>query len=88
MNDVIIYTSQACPYCIRAEQLLNNKGITFKAINVQGNPAARQEAMTRSGQRTVPQIWIGETHVGGCDELYALERTGGLDALLESENIK
>ncbi len=88
MSEVIIYSSRICPFCVRAKQLLNKKGVAFKEIEVQGNPEARQEAITRSGLRTVPQIWIGSSHVGGCDELYALERTGSLDALLIAENIK
>jgi glutaredoxin 3 len=83
MQDVTIYTTKYCPYCIRAKQLLKNKGLEFSEIAVDGNPALRQE-MTRKAKRTsVPQIWIGQQHVGGCDELYALERSGQLDTLLK-----
>ncbi|MHA6492095.1 glutaredoxin 3 [Pseudomonas borbori] len=84
MQSVVIYSSDWCPYCIRAKQLLANKGVAFEEINVDGKPAVRAE-MTRKAQRTsVPQIWIGDTHVGGCDDLYALERAGKLDALLKA----
>ncbi|QLC73434.1 glutaredoxin 3 [Pseudomonas sp. LPB0260] len=84
MADVVIYSSDWCPYCIRAKQLLASKGVDFEEIKVDGQPELRAE-MARKAQRTsVPQIWIGATHVGGCDELHALERAGKLDALLEA----
>lgn len=84
MPSVVIYSSDWCPYCVRAKQLLGHKGVDFQEIKVDGRPDVRAE-MTRKAQRTsVPQIWIGDTHVGGCDELYALERAGRLDALLEA----
>ena len=80
---VTIYTTRFCPYCLRAKQLLNAKNVEFNEIPVDGQPELRQEMMTKSGQFTVPQIWIGSTHVGGCDDLFALERVGKLDQLLE-----
>lgn len=83
MADVVLYTTPWCPYCIRAKHLLNSKGVAFTDINVTGQPDLRREMEQRSGRHTVPQIWIGSTHVGGCDELYALERQGKLDALLK-----
>jgi glutaredoxin 3 len=83
MQPVVIYSSDWCPYCIRAKQLLSQKGIQFEEVRVDGKPEVRAE-MSRKAQRTsVPQIWVGETHVGGCDDLYALERAGKLDALLK-----
>jgi glutaredoxin 3 len=83
MQPVVIYSSDWCPYCIRAKQLLSQKGVQFEEVRVDGKPEVRAE-MSRKAQRTsVPQIWVGETHVGGCDDLYALERAGKLDALLK-----
>ncbi len=83
MPRILMYTSAVCPYCIRAEQLLRRKGVTeIEKVRVDLDPSRRQEMMEKTGQRTVPQIFIGETHVGGCDELYALDRQGGLDTLL------
>ncbi|GGX46080.1 glutaredoxin 3 [Saccharospirillum salsuginis] len=79
---VTLYTTQWCPFCIRAKQLLDRKGAAYREISVDGQPELRQEMMRKSGQFTVPQIWIGDRHVGGCDELFALERAGQLDALL------
>ena len=83
---VTIYTTRFCPYCVRAKHLLNHKDISFNEIPVDGDPALRQELITKSGQFTVPQIWIGDTHVGGCDDLFALERAGKLDQLLVLED--
>lgn len=80
--DVVIYTTPICPYCVQAKQLLQRKGAAFREVDVSRDDALRQDVMARSGRRTVPQIWIGEYHVGGCDDLYALERAGKLDALL------
>tara|TARA_R110000823_G_scaffold125385_7_gene252084 strand:+ start:5200 stop:5454 length:255 start_codon:yes stop_codon:yes gene_type:complete len=80
--EVTLYTTRFCPYCVRAKQLLTAKGIDFQEIAVDAEPQRRREMTERSGRRTVPQIWIGERHVGGCDELYDLERRGQLDALL------
>lgn len=83
MADVVMYTTPWCPYCLRAKHLLSSKGVAFTDINVSGRPELREEMEQRSGRHTVPQIWIGATHVGGCDDLYALERQGKLDALLK-----
>jgi glutaredoxin 3 len=83
MARVTLYTTRFCPYCSMAKRLLGEKGVAYEEIDVGGNPALRQE-MTRkaNGRRSVPQIWIGETHVGGCSELYQLEQAGKLEALL------
>jgi glutaredoxin 3 len=80
---VKIYSSDWCPFCIRAKQLLNSKGVSYEEIKVDGQPAVRQKMTEESGRTSVPQIWIGTTHVGGCDELYALERAGKLNTALE-----
>ncbi len=81
-DSVVLYTTRYCPYCIRAKQLLSSKGVSFQDIPVDNDPEKREEMMQKSGRHTVPQIWIGGTHVGGCDELYDLERQGKLDAML------
>jgi glutaredoxin 3 len=78
-----VYTSQICPYCVRAKSLLKKKGAAFEEIDISMDVKAREEMLAASGgARTVPQIFIGDTHVGGCEELYALEREGKLDPLL------
>ncbi len=82
MAAITIYTTRFCPFCVRAKQLLKHKGADFDEIAVDGNAALRAEMSARAGRHTVPQIWIGERHVGGCDELMALERRGELDQLL------
>ncbi|ARU90178.1 glutaredoxin 3 [Pseudomonas sp. M30-35] len=82
--EVVIYSSDYCPYCVRAKQLLVNKGVAFTEMRVDGNSALRAEMTRKAGRTSVPQIWIGETHVGGSDELHALERAGKLDALLKA----
>lgn len=82
MAAVIIYTTQFCPYCIRAKHVLTEKGVKFQEIKVDKKPNLRAEMMKKSGQRTVPQIWIGEKHIGGCDDLCALDRANKLDPLL------
>jgi glutaredoxin 3 len=83
MSKVLMYSTAVCPYCVRAEQLLTRKGVTdIEKVRVDLQPERRDEMMQRTGRRTVPQIYIGETHVGGCDELYELERQGKLDSLL------
>ncbi|MDX2483528.1 glutaredoxin 3 [Antarcticimicrobium sediminis] len=83
MKPVEIYTSPLCGFCHAAKRLLTQKGVTFSEIDVWASPDRKPEMIQRAnGGRTVPQIFIGETHVGGCDELYALERGGKLDALL------
>lgn len=83
MKHVEIYTTQTCPYCIAAKQLLRKKGVGYSEIDVGRDPGLRA-AMTRraGGGRTVPQIFIDGTHIGGCDDLYALDDAGGLDPLL------
>jgi len=81
---VLMYCTAACPFCRSAERLLLEKGAKIDKIRVDLEPARRAEMMQKSGRRTVPQIWIGERHIGGCDDLYALEREGGLDPLLEA----
>jgi glutaredoxin 3 len=82
MAEVIVYSSDYCPYCSRAKQLLQNKHVSFEEIRVDGKPQVRADMVKKSGRTTVPQIWIGTTHVGGCDDLFALERAGKLDDLL------
>ena len=82
MKDIEIYTTPTCGFCHAAKRLLTTKGASFREISVAGDPALRQEMMARSGRHTVPQIFIGGEHVGGCDDLYALERSGRLDPML------
>lgn len=83
MPAVAIYTTMMCPYCYRAKDLLKKKGVSYQETDVGMDPDKRREMIERSGgRRTVPQIFIGETYVGGCDELYALDRAGKLDDLL------
>ena len=85
MAAVKMYTSGVCPYCMRAERLLNSKGVTeITKIRVDLEPEKRTEMMARTGRRTVPQIYIGDTHVGGYDDLAALDQAGGLEALLRA----
>ena len=84
MAEVIVYSSDYCPYCSRAKQLLKSKDIEFDEIVVDGKPQLRAEMTKKAGRTSVPQIWIGSTHVGGCDDLFALERAGELDALLQA----
>jgi glutaredoxin 3 len=85
MQQVEIYTSPLCGFCHAAKRLLNKKGVAFSEIDVMTQPDRKQEMMGRAnGGHTVPQIFIGETHVGGCDELYALDRAGKLDPLLSA----
>jgi len=83
MNSVEIYTSPTCGFCHAAKRLLDQKGVNFSEVNVNAQPQKKAEMVQRAnGRRTVPQIFIGRTHIGGCDELYALERAGKLDGLL------
>ncbi|MFX0542365.1 glutaredoxin 3 [Roseovarius sp. S4756] len=83
MAPVEIYTSPLCGFCTAAKRLLSQKGVNFSEIDIARQPERRAEMMQRAnGGRTVPQIFVGEVHVGGCDELFALERAGKLDALL------
>jgi glutaredoxin 3 len=85
MARVLMYATAACPFCQSAERLLRDKGVEFETIRVDLQPELRAEMQEKSGRRTVPQIWIGERHVGGCDDLYALDRQGKLDPLLKAE---
>lgn len=83
MPNVTIYTSAYCPYCSSAKRLLDKKGVAYDEISVDGRAAVRADMRNKAGGRnTVPQIWIGGRHVGGCDDLYALEDAGELDPLL------
>ncbi|MFZ2727067.1 MAG: glutaredoxin 3 [Methylococcaceae bacterium] len=81
MSKILIYTTKICPYCVMAKRLLTQKGAAYTEINVD-DTQVREEMMRKTGRRTVPQIYIGELHVGGFDDLYALEREKKLDALL------
>ncbi len=82
MARALMYVTATCPYCIAAERLLAGKGVDIDKIRVDLEPQRRVEMAQKSGRRTVPQIWIGDTHVGGCDELHELDRSGKLDPLL------
>lgn len=83
MAKILMYATGVCPYCVMAEKLLRAKGATdIEKVRVDLDPARREEMMSRTGRRTVPQIYIGERHVGGYDDLAALDRAGGLDPLL------
>ena len=82
MAQVTIYTRPGCGYCVRAVSLLSQKGVDFEEVHAGMDPAKRQEMVERSGRTTFPQIFIGEQHIGGCDEMMSLERRGELDALL------
>ena len=83
MAAVLMYSTGVCPYCVMAERLLKSKGVTeIEKVRVDLDPAIREAMMQKTGRRTVPQIYIGETHVGGFDDLSALDRAGKLDALL------
>lgn len=82
---VLMYTTAVCPYCVRAKQLLKARGVTeIEEVRVDLDPERRDEMMQKTQRRTVPQIFIGDTHVGGCDDLYALDAAGKLKPLLES----
>ena len=83
MKSVKIYTTPYCPYCVRAKRLLERKGVSYQEIDVAGDDEARIALEERTGRRTVPQIFIGEDHVGGSDDLHDLEDQGKLDALLQ-----
>lgn len=84
MAEVVVYSSDYCPYCSRAKHLLQSKNVDFQEIKVDGKPQIRAEMIKKAGRTSVPQIWIGSVHVGGCDDLYALERAGKLDTLLSA----
>jgi glutaredoxin 3 len=80
---VLMYTTAVCPYCVRAKQLLSARGVTgIEEVRIDLDPVRREEMMQKTQRRTVPQIYIGDTHVGGCDDLVALDRAGGLLPLL------
>ena len=80
---IVVYTTGWCPYCQRARALLTEKGLEIKEIKVEEDGKLREEMIARSGRRTVPQIFIGDKHVGGCDDLYALDGSGELDRLIQ-----
>lgn len=84
MQTVVMYCTAVCPYCVRAEMLLRQRGVTdIEKIRIDLDAGQREAMMARTGRRTVPQIYIGDTHVGGCDDLVALDRAGGLQPLLQ-----
>ncbi|MCL6269212.1 glutaredoxin 3 [Sansalvadorimonas sp. 2012CJ34-2] len=85
MQEAIVYSSSWCPFCYRALALLAKKGVPVEVISVDGKPDVRQQMAEKAGRTSVPQIWIGTKHVGGCDDLYALEATGELDQLLNAD---
>jgi glutaredoxin 3 len=82
---VTVYTSDWCPYCRRAKDLLVHKNVVFSEVNVDDGSKLREEMIARSNRRTVPQIFIGDKHVGGCDDLIELDRSGELDRLIQGE---
>ncbi|HRE16584.1 MAG TPA: glutaredoxin 3 [Rhodocyclaceae bacterium] len=87
MQKVLMYTTAVCPFCIRAKRLLSARGVAaIEEIRVDLDPVQREAMMEKTRRRTVPQIYIGDTHVGGCDELYALDAAGGLMPLLNGES--
>jgi glutaredoxin 3 len=83
MPGIVMYATGWCPYCAQARELLQSKSLAWEEIDVDAHPGARAQMLKRSGRRTVPQIFIGETHVGGCDDLLELDASGGLDPLLK-----
>ncbi|GIX35539.1 MAG: hypothetical protein KatS3mg126_1318 [Lysobacteraceae bacterium] len=85
MSVVTLYTTAVCPYCVAAKNFLRSKGVSWEEVRVDTDPDRRAEMMQRSGRTSVPQIFIGATHVGGYDDLVALDRAGGLMPLLEGE---
>ena len=84
MTEILIYTANLCPYCTMAKRLLDKKGASYAEINVDSKPGLRQEMMQKTRRRTVPQIYIGDLHVGGFDDLYAMDRRNELEPLLIS----
>ncbi len=82
MAEVIIYTRDGCPYCTRAKQLLTSKGAAFTEYNASADPSVRQKMIDQSGRNTFPQIFVNGKHLGGCDDIHALDARGGLDPLL------
>lgn len=85
MAKVVIYSTAVCPFCVNAKQLLQSKGVAFEERRIDTEPQLRDEMMAASGRRTVPQIWVGETHVGGFTDLWALDKSGELDTLLANQ---
>ncbi len=83
-QSVTVYSGPACPFCVRAKELLKKKGVAFTDIDVKADSAKMEEMRARSGRQTIPQIFIGQTHVGGCDDLYALDKAGKLDDMLKA----
>lgn len=81
--NIIIYSSSYCPYCVRAKELFKRKGVSFNEIFVDSDDKLREEMITKTNRRSVPQIFINDKHIGGCDDLYELERTGKLNDLLK-----
>jgi len=86
MKPVRMYTTRVCPFCVMAKRLLTSKGVAYEEIRVDESPGVREEMMRISGRRTVPQIFVGDTHVGGFDDLSALDHAGKLDPLLNDSN--
>jgi len=88
MSKVIIYTTPICPYCVQAKRLLTKKGVPFEEIDVSRDPELRRKMVQAAGGRmTVPQIFLGDKHIGDCDEIYAFERAGKLDAMLNPPSV-
>lgn len=86
MVDVHLYTTPTCYFCIQAKQLLDSKEVKYRELSIARDPELRSEMISLSGRHTVPQIWIGHNHVGGCDDLMALESSGQLDVMLAGQN--
>ena len=82
MPEILIYTANLCPYCTMAKRLLDTKGVKYNEINIDSKSGLREEMIAKTKRRTVPQIYIGDYHVGGCDDLYALDKNNKLDPLL------
>lgn len=82
-SGIVMYSTSWCPYCARARRLLQSKGVQFEEIDIEARPEARDEMIQRSGRRTVPQIFIGDKHIGGSDDLHALDASGALDPMLK-----
>ena len=83
----LLYSKPTCPYCIRAKSLLTELNISFTEIQIQNNPALREEMISKAGHHTVPQIFLNDTHIGGCDDLYALHKLGKLEQYAEKEPV-
>lgn len=84
MSDVLVYSTAICPYCVAAKNYLTNKGYAYREVRIDRDPALRDEMLSRSRRTSVPQIFVGDTHIGGYDDLVALDRSGGLQPLLEA----